>query len=330
LLVRAADGAVLRQADAPRTSWRVDDLGETETEGAVLEVGGPAHPIVRVPLHALPPVLSLPRGRAIRLLVTDSGHRRLPGAFFAARYVPPLVAGKAAPSPAEPVQVAVGGKTSLVLPAGVEARVVIGAPHSAPRAIEVASEEQGKRPIAVPLDPTFILPVEVRDETGQPLVGAEVVVEAVVDGGAWERRGTTDVRGLTRIDVLPRGPLEVYAYAPGHAWSVTTARVARRMAPIALRLDPGAPLRLIVETPLGLPVVDAHVRAEPAEGGAPDVVPPHPRPWHTDADGTLVLHDLRIRPYRVEVRRPGYEKVVLLGVMPGEGIHFVTLQPTAR
>lgn len=169
----------------------------------------------------------------------------------------------------------------------------------------------------------------VADESGRPLIGATVLVRAEADGRLLEREVRTDAAGEVTLTELPATALEVYAHAPGHVWGVTTAKATRRMEPIAFRLAPGRPLRLVTETPLGIPLERVRVRAEPTGSGAPDVVPPHASPWLTGPSGGLVLPDLRERPYRVILSHPDATTVRLENVTPGAAVHFVTMSPRA-
>ena len=97
-----------------------------------------------------------------------------------------------------------------------------------------------------------------------------------------------------------------------------------------MTLRPGLPLRLVVESPLGLPLAGVWVRITPEEDDAVEVVGPDARPRRTREDGTLVLLDLPDRAWRVQLSLPGHADAVLHDVRPGPAVHFVTLVPRDR
>jgi hypothetical protein len=111
------------------------------------------------------------------------------------------------------------------------------------------------------------------------------------------------------------------------AWSAKPATVAPDAGAVELRLQPGYPLRLVVESTLGLPLAGVRVHAASVDDDAMDVVPPDAEPTLTQADGTVVLRDLPERAYRVRFSHPDYEEVLIPRVRPGPGVHFVTMVP---
>ena len=115
--------------------------------------------------------------------------------------------------PAEPLEVAVEVGTEVPLPGEVPPRLLVEAAASAPRALHVRPEDDASPEVR--LDPGTPLAVRVRDEAGQPVEGAEVVVHAADDGLRIVRRGRTLEDGGAEVRDLPAGPVEVYARAPG-------------------------------------------------------------------------------------------------------------------
>ena len=324
--VLAPGGDVLVDTGASASADRnaVDlELGARDAAQAVLEVGGGEYPYVRLPLASAGGVVPLAPGRRILVSATDPRAQPLRDVRLTAYYVPPTLGVGGGLS--ERVEVAIPGRDKVVLPAGVAAQVRVEAAFSTPRVVPVGEADAG--PIVVKLEPSATLPVSVADESGTPLVGATVIVRAEIDGRLLERTARTDADGRVKIPELPTTALEIYAHAKGHAWGVMTAKASRKMDRIEFRLPPGRALRLVAETPLGIPLERVRVRAEPEGDGAPDVVPPHAAPWLTDASGGIVLPDLRDRPYRVVLSHPDAASVRLDGVVPGAAVHFVTMTP---
>ena len=215
------------------------------------------------------------------------------------------------------------------LPDGVEARLLVEAGASAPEVLTLPADlEPGRQDVRLaPGGRLHVRVLSAADET--PLVGADVVLVAAVDGMRLERRGVMDVEGALRFLELPLGWVEVYAHAPRRAWGVATHEVEAGVeSEVVLHLPSGRSLMLVVETPGGLPLEGVRVQADPEEGtGRPDVVPPHAAAVRTTADGVLVLPDLLDRVYRLRLSKPGYVPQVVEGVTPGPALHFLTLVP---
>ncbi len=322
----APDGSVLFEtvslAEADLTSADLE-VGVRASAGAVLELGGGDYPFHRLSLSDAGGIIRLSKGRRIEVQATSTRGERLKRVRLKAIYVPPI--SGAGPGLAELVEVEVPGQGSVVLPRETAAEVLVEAAYSTPRVVTVAADATGS--IRAKLEPSQALPVTVADEAGAPLVGATVIVRAEVDGRLLEREARTDAAGAVRVPELPATALEVYAHAKGRAWGVQTAKATQRMAPIAFRLPAGRPIRIVAETPLGIPLARVRVRAEPEGTGVPTVVAPHASPWLTDASGALVLPDLRVRPYRLMLSHPDARPVHLERVVPGGAVHFVTLSP---
>jgi hypothetical protein len=80
-----------------------------------------------------------------------------------------------------------------------------------------------------------------------------------------------------------------------------------------------------VESPLGAPLAQVRVTASPADDRPADVLPPEPPAWRTGPDGTLVIEDLPLRPYRLHLALPGRAEETLHDVRPGAVTYFATL-----
>ena len=335
LRVLTPAGEVLWQSEAGLgvpVSRTLDVRSDADLADALLEVQTASHPVVHIPLSALAPLsapgrgVPIPAGRSFEVRVRDNDAQRLPGGHVQAHYLPDLL-GPPEHHPAEPLEVAVDVGTGVPLPVGTPARLLVEAAASAPRAIHVRPQDEASREVR--LDPGIPLAVRITDEAGAPVAGAEVVVHASPAGLRIVRRGRTLEDGRATLRDLPAGPIEIYARAPGLAWSVMAATAARGGEPVTLTLAPGRAIRLVVESPLGLPLGGVRVRTTPAEDGAVEVVGPDATPRRTQEDGTLVLADLPDRPWRLRLSLPGYEEAVLHDVRPGPGVHFVTLVPSA-
>lgn len=330
LRVLTPAGEVLWRSDASLgtpVSRTLDVRAGVDLADALLEVRTASHPVVHIPLADLGPEVRIPAGRVFEVQVRDNDAQRLHGGRVRAHYIADLL-GAPEHRPAEPVEVAVEGGTEISLPAGTPARLLVEAAASAPRTITVLPDADPRREVR--LAPGIPLIVRVSGESGEPVEGAEVVVHTSPDGVRVTRRGRTLADGRATIRDLPGGPVEVYAHAPGMAWAVVATEAARGREPIEVPLAPGLPLRLVVESPLGLPLAGVRVRTTPTEDGAVEIVGPDATPRRTREDGTLVLTDLPDRPYRLRFSLPGYGDAVVHDVRPGPGVHFVTLLPEGR
>jgi hypothetical protein len=171
------------------------------------------------------------------------------------------------------------------------------------------------------------VPVQVLDARGREIRDADIVARAVVGGARVSTRARTDAGGRARVGPVPAGPVEVFAHAPGRAWSGDKIEARPAMGTVEIRLLPGAPLRLVVESPLGAPLAGVHVTASPEDGKPADVLPPEPPAWRTGPDGALLVEDLPLRPYRLHLALPGHADATLRDVRPGLVTYFATLTP---
>ncbi len=323
--VRYDEGDLLGAAQDVLEMARI--LGDASLEDAVLEVGAPGHVVVRVPLGEAPARLLLPRGRAFDVRAADLGHHALSaGLHVEVRYVPP--AGSDAPLPLEePTPVTVRPSPDDVrVPDGTSAEVLVEADYSAPTVVRIEGREAGGRRVAL-LPPGARANVHVVDESGKPVVRAEVIVRGVTDGVSWRREATSDAAGVADVRDLPPGGVEVFAHTEGSAWAAATYDVGADAPPPTLRLARGLPLRLVVEDPGGLPLQGARVLVE-RQGGLRWVADPDALPARTDENGGLVLPDLPAGAYEVVLTLAGYRASRADGLEPGDAVHFLTLAPT--
>ncbi|MHC5012282.1 MAG: carboxypeptidase regulatory-like domain-containing protein [Planctomycetota bacterium] len=324
--LRSRDGRLLHDFE---TGGGMPLLTEGVPDDALLEVGGGDRPVYQVPLAEVGAELRLPRGRLVEVRATDHAGRDLPGVRLTARYdgVPPAGTTATEVGP-EPLQVLASAADRIPVPDGSEAAVLVEAEGAAPAVLHVGVDyPPGIRTIT--LEEGVTLEVAVVDESQRPLEGARVIVVAAPGRFRVEREATTDAGGRAVLGDLPQGPVEVYAHAPGRAWARATVVAGAGESP-RLVLEEGAVLRLVVESPLGVPLEGVRVVATPEDDGLPDVVPPAARPWRTDERGILVVEDLRRRAYRLRLSRPGHADATLRRVRPGPVVHFATLIPESE
>ncbi len=325
-----ADGPPLPLArDPQRGLWRAEvEAGRAarllvvgqRRRGAGLE--GVAQPLVAALAGAAPPP-----GRPVRLRVLGvRDHAPLAGVRVRARARPPL-GGSAAETPFEVLSEATSnaaGEVDLWVPAGAPFTLSSEHPLHAPRARAYLAEDATDR-IDWALEPALHAPIEVVDERGAPLAGAQVLARQDAAVGGARARGTCDAAGRIEVGPLAPGEAEVFARAEGHAWARAAIRVGPAMGSVRLVLAPGDRLRLKVEDHVGRPLAGVRVLLHPEPPGPPWVEPPDAPPLETDADGGLVVDFLPRVAFRAELLREGYRPERLHGLWPGPALYFATL-----
>jgi hypothetical protein len=213
----------------------------------------------------------------------------------------------------------------IPLPEGAPATLLVGAEGRAP-VVKRLTAADGSAPVEVILERGIPIRVRVTDEGGTPVPEARVVVEASVEGVQHVVGGTTGPDGTAVVGHFAAGPVEVYASAPGFAWGRARGEALSAGPAIEVRLSPGRPLRLVVESPDGRPLEGVRVHLTPSEG-PPDASPPIEEPLWTDARGAAEVPALPDRPYVVRLSLPGHSTATLRQVRPGEAVWFATLVP---
>ncbi|MGE0190914.1 MAG: hypothetical protein AB7T63_02630 [Planctomycetota bacterium] len=160
--------------------------------------------------------------------------------------------------------------------------------------------------------------------------GMHVLARSVADGRMpLAHRGRTGADGSVRLGPFPHGDVEVVAWQEGFVTRAAGAVVAAGTQQVEMAAgDPARALALRVHTPSGLPIRGARVVLSVDDGGPPLLLPPPLDELRTDANGVLEIPAyLPERPLRVQVEAAGLEPADIRRVMPGPGMHFVTLAP---
>jgi hypothetical protein len=253
------------------------------------------------------------RGRAVRGAPVSAAAIATPGAE-----------GEAATRLESTAQSGGDGEATLFVPAGKAIALRVDSPSHAP--LERALVEgDGSDVLELVLGPPLTVPLRVEDEAGAGVAGARWHARATFANGRLEREGVSDANGRADAGPFPAGEVEVFAAAPGRAWGRAAVTARPAMGTVAIRLDPGADLALVVEDALGLPLPDVRVEWTPADGGPPLVEPPGAAAPVTDERGVLVLRHLPHRPLRLRLLREGYRPARLEDVRPGAVTLFATL-----
>ena len=253
----------------------------------------------------------------------------VPGARVTARWSPQAVA-EAAEGTVESSRLAdAQGLAALALPDDRPADVLVEADGLAPVGFRLPPATSLVRR-DVSLARGVSVAVLVRGPDGKPVAGAEVLVLAAAGSGTTRRAATTDADGRAAAPPVAEGRVEVFAHAPGFAWASVTARASRRMEAVTLALERGAPLRLVVEDPWGVPLAGVRVHSQPraeADAGVPAASPPDEKPWVTNDDGILLVPEAPDRPLDLHLSKPGFRDEVVPRVRPGPATWFATLVP---
>ncbi len=328
----AADGSVLWElprTPAPRPARLQARVPASVLAEARLEVDAPGRPRTRTRLEpGATEVLLAPAGRRIEVRARDVGGTTASIVGAQVRYDAATartgeredagVLQRLLPDP--------DGVLRVAVPAAGQAEIVVESAEHAPAYLRVDPNDSAG-PREVTFEVGLRVPVLVLDQRGRPVREATIVGRAVVGGMRVEVRATTNAEGRARVGPLPAGAVEVLAHAPGRAWSARAAEAQAPMEAVELRLAPGAPLRLRVETPWGAPLAGVAVAAVPGDDGPADIEPPEPTRWITDATGTLRVADLPLRPYRLRLELAGHATETLHDVTPGPIWYFATLVP---
>ncbi len=330
----AADGSVLWELppQKPGRSTRLQaSLPSSALAEARLEVDASGRPRTRTRLEpGASEVLLAEPGRRIEVRARDvnGAATRISGAQVRYDAATPRTGEREDAGVLERRVPDADGVLRVAVPAAGAAEIVVESAEHAPAYLRVdPNDSAGAREVTFEVG--LRVPVLVLDLRGRPVREATIVARAVVGGMRVEARATTNAEGRARVGPLPAGAVEVLAHAAGRAWSARAAEAQAPMEAIELRLAPGAPLRLRVETPWGAPLAGVSVAAVPDDDGPADVEPPEPERWTTDASGTLRVADLPLRPYRLRLELAGHASETLYDVTPGPVWYFATLVPQA-
>jgi|GEM_PF-2353119 len=328
----AADGSVLWEAERlqPARRLRLQALlPASRLVDARLEVEAPGRPRTRTRFEpGATEVLLAAAGRLIEVRARDVSGAPARVAAAQVRYdAAPAHAGEREDEGVlQRLAPEADGVLRVFVPAAGAAEIVVESPEHAPAFLRVDPNDS-PGPREVTFEPGLRVPVLVLDLRGRPVREANVIGRSVVGGMRVEARATTNAEGRARVGPLPIGAVEILAHAPGRAWSAQAAEAAAPMESVELRLAPGAPLRLRVETPFGAPLEGVLVTAVPSDDGPAAVEPPEPQRWTTDDTGTLLVADLPLRSYRLRLELSGHTAETLYDVTPGPVWYFATLVP---
>jgi len=330
--VLAADGRELAhfKGDTPTLTLR-----ESETRDAWLELHVVVDPERRViftfrrRLDPERPTVRVPESRILEVSV-----RNPHGAPVSKARVSAIFGAEAdAHTEGEPVrtpdEISTGadGRALVAVPARSAFTLLIEPPAGAPIARRYSAGD-GNAPLEVITQAGLVVPVLVRGASGGPLAGVRVVARASLGDLRVLRRATTGPDGRAGVGPLGEGPVEIFAGAPGHAWSAAVEIASGAMGTVELRLRRGHPLSLVVEDAFGLPLAGVGVEVSPADGGRPLTAQPDGRAWRTDVRGRLTVPDLPLRSYDVTLTLPEYGVEKLRKVKPGSVTYFGTLVRT--
>lgn len=143
----------------------------------------------------------------------------------------------------------------LLLVLGTEAPIVVEVPALAGGATHDVGTLTEMR--------SLTLSVLVRDEKGEPIVGAKVI-----PGDRWideEAETATDAAGIAKILQLPQRPIWIRIDAPGHPVHVFTLTPRASAEPQLLRVGMGGLLDLEIADEQGAPVAKPYISISPAE-----------------------------------------------------------------
>jgi hypothetical protein len=338
--VRPVTIRLVTPREAPRTVTRPEEgygrfdlrLPRDLAWRAAVEVETPGRPTVRVPLSTMGERTPIPRGRTLSVRVVDAAGRPAPGVPVTARY-----AQSADPEAQDEGVLATSERTDaeglalVAVPSDRPADLLVVPARGAPTGVRVAVDAPAE--VAVRLEPGVTVEVRVTGATGAPLAGARVLCVARAGAGEARREARTGPDGRATLEPVAAGRVEVLAHAPGHAWAAVRADAREGAPPVAVALQAGRRLHLVVEDPWGVPLADVVVRAVPrpgAGGQGPDAGDPDAVPWRTDAHGVLDVADQPARPIDLHLHREGYEDEVVADVTPGDVTWYATLVPVAR
>ncbi|MFM8980891.1 MAG: hypothetical protein ACKOSS_10595 [Planctomycetia bacterium] len=325
----ARDGRVLWEAvrtPSARPARIEAQVPAASLRGARLSVQSEGRPLTEVAFEpGTREVLLADRGRALTLTARGSDGQPVALRTAQASYA---AGGRGAPSEGrgvlERLEPGRDGSMRLVVPADAPATVVVESGQHAPAVVRIDGQEPGGAR-EVRLEAGVRVPVLVLDRRGRPVRDAQVLARVVLDGVRVEVEARTDPEGRARVGPLPAGPCEVLAHAPGKAWAARAAEARNPMQDIELRLLPGAPLRLQVASPFGVPLAGVRVTAVPTDEGPAPVEPPGAPEWVTDAAGRLLMPDLPLRAWRLRLELPGWQAETLDAITPGPIWYFATL-----
>jgi len=328
-----ADGSILARfkGDTPALRLREKDL-----QGAWIEL----HVIVdperrtvfpfRTRLVRTSTKVTVPENRILEVNVRDPEGNPVINARIKTRFSPRssseegVYRGESPLAQADSTRTDGAGRAYVAVPTALPYTVMVEAPQAAPLVRRFQAGD-GNTPLEVIAEQGLQVPVRVRGSDGRVLRGATIVARASVAGLRIAAHAMTDTEGRADLGPLGEGPIEIFAWAPGHGWAAVVETAAEVMGTVELRLPPGARLTLVVEDPFGVALVGVHAEVTPADGGRPLVSPPRDVTWRSDRTGHLYIPDLPDRLYDVTLTLPGYGLEKLTNVRPGGSTYFATL-----
>lgn len=333
-------GGALRTARVDTTRGELEiEAGGDETLVVRARLRGREY-LVPVPTGSgAAPSPALPASRQIRIRVLDAeGNPTSGGVVQAAWEDQGGTAGLTEPITLRAEGVLDGnGLHVLTVPEGAAVRVVGGAEGKAAAEVVVGSDT-ARADLTLGVGRT--LTVTVRGINGKPMADAAVYVVTSTASTSILHEARTDAQGRAQVAGIG-GSAEVFAHAPGHAWSRAVLDAATATA--TLELQAGYPLRLRVADALGVPMAGVRVDVSPEDTKTPLVLPPREgalrigatgtAPWdgaspatrdRTDAHGALVVPGLPIGAYTVRLHRSDLAPLTAYKLTPGPRTWFIT------
>jgi len=308
-----------------------DDVAAETT----LEIDVEGRVPVRVPVATLAERTAVPAGVARALRVTDETGAAVAGAEVRARFASAASPERETASPLEVLATTdVDGRAVVRLPADRDADVLVEAKDLVVEGLHLtASDAAPAAPLEVRIARGIEVRVDVRDEKGAPVAGADVLALSAADRSTARRHATSDARGAASIAGLRPGRVELLAHRAGLAWTAVTTSAAPGAPPVVVTLKAGKRLALVVEDPSGVPLPGVAVRSvarADAASGVPDPSDPDAAPWETDAHGVLLVDDLPDREFDLYLTKAGHGEEIVARVRPGGATWYATLVPTPK
>lgn len=333
--VRHRDGRVLAQfkGTAPSLRLRESDVAEAWVEVHVLL--DPERGIVfpfQVPLPGDSTAVAVPENSILEVNVRNPEGLPIRGARVRSRFTQAssseqgLDLGEDRLAQVGGAETDEAGRAYLAVPVSSPFAVLVQAPLAAPFVRRFQAGD-GNAPLEVITERGLLVPVRVRGPEGRALAGAQVIARASVGGLRIAPHATTDAHGRAELGPLGAGPVEIFAWTPGHGWAAVVETAAGAMGTVELRLPRAEHISLVVEDPFGVALEGVRAEVTPADGGRPLVSPPLPVSWRSSRNGRLDIPDLPDRLYEVTLTLPGYTLEKLENLRPGNTKYFATLVP---